>query len=188
MCITSLSPACPLIAPVGLLYYIVFIPTLRWLHIFVWRPKYDGGGSRLPVLHEILISSLILGQILLGAGLYLKESFIFGSLIMLMTIPTYLFSFWTKEKFMRPFEDAGLWQASKLDELSKNGTVEEREKYRRWLVDCHKASFVPICVAGGKDFLTYQPASVIPIDRNSLLQKRRASSKFFTNVNKKGIL
>ena len=187
MCITSLAPTCPLIAPAALLFYVVSIPMLRWMQIFVFRPKYDGGGNLLPVLHEILISSLILGQILMGTGLYLKECFIFGSVVFLMTLPTYLFGFWTKEKFKRPYRDAGLWQASKLDEISRNGTIEEREKYRRWLVDCHKASFVPICLAGGEDFLTYQPASVVPIDRD-LLKKRRSASKSVAKADRERFL
>ena len=41
----------------------------------------------------------------------------------------------------------------------------DREKYRNWLVDCHKASYVPICLSGGEDFLTVQPAVVVPTSR-----------------------
>ena len=41
----------------------------------------------------------------------------------------------------------------------------DREKYRNWLVDCHKASYVPICLSGGEDFLTVQPAVVVPKSR-----------------------
>jgi len=166
MSLTSLAPACPIIAPAALLYYIMFIPMLRWLHIFVYRPFYDGGGSKLPVIHEILISCLILSQILLGTLLFLKQAFICGLCILLMSLPTYLFSVWTKEKFQRSYEDAGLWQTSKLDGLSNKETMQDREKYRRWLVDCHKASYVPICLSGGEDFLTSQPAVVVPIQRD----------------------
>jgi hypothetical protein len=39
MCITSLAPVAPLIAPFATLYYMIFIPMLRWLNIFVYRPK-----------------------------------------------------------------------------------------------------------------------------------------------------
>ena len=166
MCLTSLAPACPILAPAALLYYIMFIPMLRWLHVFVYRPFYDGGGNRLPVIHEILISSLILSQILLGTVLILKQSLIFGLTVTLMPIPTYLFSMWTKEQFQRSYEDAGLWQTSKLDGLVNLGTIHEREKYRRWLVDCHKASYVPICLSGGDDFLTTQPAIAVSIEPN----------------------
>mmetsp|Transcript_37114 Transcript_37114/g.42454 ORF Transcript_37114/g.42454 Transcript_37114/m.42454 type:complete len:1352 (+) Transcript_37114:147-4202(+) len=166
MCLISLAPACPIIAPACTLYYTLFIPMLRWLHIFVYRPYYDGGGSKLPVIHEILISSLILGQILLGTLLLLKQSYFCGLYVVFMSVPTYLFSMWTKEKFLRSYEDTGLWQTSKLDGLSNKETLADREKYRRWLVDCHKASYVPICLSGGEDFLTSQPAVVVPIQRD----------------------
>lgn len=165
MCLTSLAPACPIIAPCCLLYYAVFIPMLRWLHVFVYRPFYDGGGNRLPVIHEIIISSLILSQFLLGTVLLLKQCFILGITTSMMSFPTFIFSQWTKEKFERSYNDAGLWQTSKLDGLSNKESMQEREKYRRWLVDVHKASYVPMCLSGGEDFLTNQPAVVVPIER-----------------------
>jgi len=168
MCLTSLAPACPIIAPMCLLYYSIFIPILRWLHIFVYRPFYDGGGNRLPVIHEIIISSLILSQLLLGTVLFLKQCFILGIVTTVMTFPTLVFSQWTKDKFERSYNDAGLWQTSKLDGLSNKESMQKREKYRRWLVDAHKASYVPICLSGGEDFLTNQPAVVVPIDRELL--------------------
>lgn len=123
---------------------------------------------------------------LLGTVLLLKQSFILGSMIVFMPIPTYLFSAWTKEKFQRSYEDAALWQTSNLDGLAKHGTTEEREKYRRWLVDCHKASYVPICLSGGEDFLTIQPAMVVPLDdskptkRFSAPRERSWSAEKFT--------
>ena len=191
MCITSLALACPIIAPVATLYYMMFIPMLRWLHIFVYRHFYDGGGNRLPVIHEILISSLILGQILLGTILLLKLSILCGLTIMLMPIPTYLFIVWTKEKFQRSYEDAGLYQTSNLDGLTNNRTIQEREKYRRWLVDCHKASYVPICLSGGEDFLTSHPAAVVPNDqflKAKLSVTRQPSPKTGKRIAQKGAL
>jgi hypothetical protein len=132
----------------------------------VYRPPFDGGGSKFPVIHEILISSLILGHFLLGVLLLLKQSFALGLFIICMPLPTYLFSLKTKDKFLRSYEDAGLWQTSTLDGLSNKENMADREKYRRWLVDCHKASYVPICLSGGEDFLTSQPAVVVPIERD----------------------
>lgn len=190
MCLTSLAPIVPIVAPAACLYYAMFIPILRWLHIFVYRPFYDGGGNRLPIIHEIIISSLILGQMLLGTVLLLKQSFILGTLTVFMPIPTYMFSMWTKEKFQRSYEDAALWQTSNLDGLAKHGSTEDREKYRRWLVDCHKASYVPICLSGGEDFLTIQPAVVVPIDGRSpkRFSTPRMSSMSDAKVAQKGAL
>ena len=53
-------------------YYLVFSPVLRWLLIFVQRPEYDGGGKRWPLLHEILISSMIVAQVGLNV-LFLQD-------------------------------------------------------------------------------------------------------------------
>jgi hypothetical protein len=49
LCIVALAPACPLIAPAGLVYFLVISPMLRWLLVFVYRPDFDGGGGRWPV-------------------------------------------------------------------------------------------------------------------------------------------
>lgn len=46
-----------------LMYFITVIPMLRWLLIFAYRPKFDGGGDKWPKLHHIIVSSLILGQV-----------------------------------------------------------------------------------------------------------------------------
>ncbi|VEU35295.1 unnamed protein product [Pseudo-nitzschia multistriata] len=92
-----------------------------------------------------------------------------------MTFPTLLFSELTKEKFQRAYNDAGLWQTSKLDGLTNKETIKGREKYRRWLVDVHKASYVPICLSGGEDFLTSQPAVVVPIERELKAEGGRRS-------------
>jgi len=165
MCITTLAPVAPIIAPFATLYYVIFIPMLRWLHIFVYRPKYDAGGSRLPIYHEIIISSLILGQMLTSSCIFLKQQFVAGVFVLSFTIPTIIFSVWTKEQFLRAYMDAGLLQTSKLDGWGHGKTFEEREKYRRWLVDCHKASYVPICLSGGEDFLTSQPSVTVPTIR-----------------------
>lgn len=63
MCIAALAPACPVVAPAGMIYFIVVIPMLRWLLVFVYRPRFDGGGDKWPYLHDMVISSLILGQV-----------------------------------------------------------------------------------------------------------------------------
>jgi hypothetical protein len=75
MCITSLAPVCPLIAPAALLYYAVCQPMLRWLLVFVFKPKYDGGGDKWPQLHQIIISSMILGQVSVITSHVLDEGY-----------------------------------------------------------------------------------------------------------------
>jgi hypothetical protein len=59
----ALALACPLIAPVSLIYFLVFEPMLRWNLVFVYRPNHDGGGKRWPLIFHILISAMIVGQV-----------------------------------------------------------------------------------------------------------------------------
>ena len=79
-------------------------------------------------------------------------------------VPTYFFSQIANERFLRAYQDAGLLQTSNLDGWDREipTTSKKREEYRNWLVDCHKASYVPVCLAGVDNFLTAEPAVVIP--------------------------
>jgi hypothetical protein len=63
LCTVALGPVCPTIAPFAFLYFCVMNPLLRWMLIFVYRPKYDGGGNKWPILHDVIISTLILSQV-----------------------------------------------------------------------------------------------------------------------------
>ena len=41
--------------------------------------------------------------------------------------------------------------------------IEKREEFRQFLVDAHKAAYIPICIAGGAtNVLTAEPALVMP--------------------------
>ena len=198
MCITSLAPVAPLLAPFTTLYYLIFIPMLRWLNIFVYRPKvrcnrayvllvsrttpdtpgpccsqYDAGGIRFPIYHDIVISSLILGQLLIAASIFLKQAVFAGAIVGALIVPTYLFSVWTKQNFYRAYMDAGLLQTSQLDGWGVGHTLDARERYRRWLVDTHKASYVPLCLSGGEDFLTSQPAVTVPTLRETAAEEEK---------------
>jgi hypothetical protein len=98
----------------------------------------------------------------------LKKAYGPAALAALSIYPTYLFSHICKDRFLRCYRDAGLLQTSQLDgwDLTKPTSREERDEYRKWLVDCHKASFVPICLAGSDNFLTAEPAVVIPMEQD----------------------
>ena len=117
----------------------------------------------------------------------LKEAFGPAFLAGISVVPTYLFGEIAKDRFMRSYQDAGLLQTSQLDgwDTSKPTSVEKREEFRKWLVDCHKASYVPICLSGSDNFLTAEPSVVVPIDRDeetlesedfSFETRRRAST------------
>ena len=63
LCVVALAPLCPMVAPFTMMYFIFITPLLKWGHIFVYRPTFDGGGMRWPQLHNILMISVIVSQV-----------------------------------------------------------------------------------------------------------------------------
>jgi hypothetical protein len=98
----------------------------------------------------------------------LKKAYAPAGLAAFSVIPSYIFSQIAKDRFLRCYQDAGLLQTSQLDgwDTSMPTSREVREEYRKWLVDCHKASFVPICLSGLDNFLTAEPSVAIPDERD----------------------
>lgn len=84
-------------------------------------------------------------------------------------LPTFIFGQVTKDRFLRCYLDAGLVQTSELDgwDTSKPTSFDDRQEFRRWLVDCHKASYVPICLAGVNNISTVEPAVAVPLDADT---------------------
>ena len=138
--------------------------------MFTYRARYDAGGDKWPQLHNVLISAIIFSQIMLTAIFVVKGSFWSLFVIFVYLIPTIFFHLWTVERFLRAYSDCALLQNTQLlqkySESTTPPTLHEREEYRHWLVDCHKASYVPICLVGGQEdepsLLTAEPAVVIP--------------------------
>ena len=62
-CLVAMAPLCPLLGIFGLLYFIISSSITRWLLVFTYRPQFDSGGAKWPVLHHIIITSLIVGQV-----------------------------------------------------------------------------------------------------------------------------
>ena len=166
LCLTALAPASPLLAPVALFNFACIIPLLRRNTIFVYRPKYDAGGVRWQFLCTILLSCLLTGQIMLTAQMALKLTIAPTVLAALPIIPIFSFRNKMQQQFCRAFRDTALLQTSNLDGWNTTDatSVDKREKFRRFLVDSHKAAYVPVCVAGGAvtRVLTAEPAAVVP--------------------------
>jgi hypothetical protein len=98
----------------------------------------------------------------------LKKAYLSAALAGVVILPTYWFSQTCKKKFLRSYNDAGLLQTSRLDgwDTSVPTSKTMREEHRLWLVDCHKASYVPICLAGSDSLLTVEPAAIVPTERD----------------------
>jgi hypothetical protein len=76
------------------------------------------------------------------------------------------------KRFKRAYQDAGLLQTSLLDGWDNTipSSVEKREEFRKFLVDAHKAAYIPVCIAGGAtNILTAEPAVVIPNENDDML-------------------
>jgi len=99
--------------------------------------------------------------------LLLKEAVGCAIVAFLPLPPTLIFRNRCRKQYLNAFLDAGLLQTSLLDgwDTSAPTSVEKREEFRRFLVDSHKAAYVPVCIAGETvNVLTAEPAAVIPLD------------------------
>ena len=167
LCTVTLTPVAPLIAPAALLYFLYCTPLWRRNCIFMYRPKFDTGGLRWPFLSDIFCTSIVTAQILLTTVMALKEALGPAILSAMPIIYIILQRKLTRERYLKAYQDAGLLQTSQLDgwDSSVGTSFENREEYRKFLVDAHKAAYVPICIAGGETAaLTSEPAVVVPMD------------------------
>jgi len=164
LCVVALAPLCPVVAPFAMLYFLFVTPLLKWGHIFVYRPTFDSGGMRWPLLHTILMTSVIVSQVLLALSFFLKQAYLLAITALVSIIFTWGFKNICVDTFEQSYNDAALLQTSELDgwKINEEMSFVERERYRKWVVDCHKASYVPVCVNAEDDYLTSEPAVVIP--------------------------
>lgn len=165
LCTMVLAPVSPILAPFAFFYFLFCTPLWRRNCIFMYRPKYDGGGIRWPFLSDVFLVSLLVGQMLLSSMMVLKEAIGPAVIAALPIFPTLIFRHMIRNRYLRAYNDAGLLQTSLLDgwDNSVPTAPEKREEYRQFLVDAHKAAYIPICIAGGATtVLTSEPAVVIP--------------------------
>ena len=110
------------------------------------------------------ISSLLVSQALLSTMILLKGAIGPAILAGLLSMPTLVYRRTALRRFLGAYQDAALLQTSLLDgwdapEDSYIRSSDGREEFRQFLVDCHKAAYVPACVAGtntGKHYVAPQ--------------------------------
>ena len=165
MCILALAPAAPILAPFAVMYFLVCTPLLRYAVIFTYKPQWDAGGTRWPFLADMIISSLMASQVLLTTMMALKRAAGPATLACLLSIPTFVFRQTCRKRFLGAYNDAALLQTSLLDgwDTTEKTTMREREEFRRFLIDSHKAAYVPACIAGTNTdrIITAEPAVVV---------------------------
>lgn len=168
LCTLALAPSSPLVSLASLVYFVLCEPLWRRNLIFVYRPKFDAGGARWPYLFDMAISSLVMAEILLTSQMALKQALGPTVVAAVPILPTLWYQQRAKKKYKKAFDDAALLQTSLLDgwDASEASTEQQREEFRRFLVDAHKAAYVPVCIAGSDtdDFITAEPAVVVPLE------------------------
>ena len=114
LCVFALAPASPLIAPAAFVYFLFCTPLLRWTMIFLYKPRFDMGGSRFPFIFDMCVSGMVVGQILLIAMMSLKQAAGPALAAALPMIPTIFFRYVVRRRYLRAFADAALLQTSLL--------------------------------------------------------------------------
>jgi len=171
LCVVALAPAAPMLAPFAMVYYLYAIPLWRRNLIFMYRPKYDSGGRHWPFLFDMLVSCLLIGQILLTTMMALKRAVAPAVLAALPLLAILMFRQVSRDRFLRGYLDTSLYTSSQLDgwDVHEETSMEKREEFRKFLVDCHKAAYVPCCLAaaGSDQVMTAEPAVVVRLEHDA---------------------
>ncbi len=116
----------------------------------------------------MIMSCLLFSHILMITMLALKKAVGPAVVAFVPFFPTLLFKHEIGKLYLKPYLDAGLVQTSMLDgwDNRESTSQKKREEFRRFLVDAHKASYVPVCIAGSKEIMTAEPAVVIAHDND----------------------
>lgn len=169
-CLLALAPASPLIAIAVFFYFLFSVPMLRWILIFLHKPKFDIGGARFPFIFDMCISGMVLGQLLLGTMLLIRKAFGPAVLAFIPLIPTIFYRWILLNRYLKAFSDVALLQTSLLDGWDTNEVsyALKREEFRQFLVDCHKAAYVPVCIASEEaTVITCEPAVVVHLETDA---------------------
>jgi len=167
LCLLALAPASPLIAIAAFVYFLFCVPMLRWTLVFLYKPKFDIGGARFPFIFDMCVSGMVMGHILLGTMLFIREAYGPAFVAFVPLLPTIFYRWVLLKRYLKAFTDVALLQTSLLDgwDTNKESSRSKREEFRRFLVDCHKAAYVPVCIASDEmTDISSEPAVVMPLE------------------------
>ena len=114
LCLFALAPASPLIAAAAFIYFLFCAPLLRWTMIFLYKPRFDIGGQRFPFIFDMCVSGMVVGQILLITMMALKRAVGPAFAAFCPMIPTIVYRYILRRRYLRAFSDAALLQTSLL--------------------------------------------------------------------------
>ena len=175
LCALTFCVISPLVLPCAFIYFLVTVPLWRRQLLLVYRPMFDAGGMRWPFLFNVVMSALYLSQMLVGLVLLLKNMYTPSILTFLTTVLTIDFHLSCNRRFRQAYFDIGLMQSGLINESNKSKGIlqprglnediyNEKEDFRKWLVDAHLAAFIPICMLDNLrlvETLTAAPAQTI---------------------------
>jgi hypothetical protein len=116
------------------------------------------------------VSGMCVGQGLLGTMLLIRKAFGPAFAAFLPLLPTIAYRLILLRRYLKAFTDVALLQTSLLDgwDTNEESCAPKREEFRQFLVDCHKAAYVPVCIASDiGTTITSEPAVVIPLETDN---------------------
>ena len=178
LCALTFTIISPLVLPCTLVYFLVTTPLWRRQLILVYRPMFDAGGMRWPFLFNVVMSALYMSIFLVSLVLLLKNMYTPSIISFLSLIPSIDFHRSCIKRFKLAYSDIGLMQAGLINESNKKRGImdpgafdeklyEEKEDFRKWLVDAHLSAFIPICMLDNQhlvETLTAAPAQTVYSD------------------------
>ncbi|KAH7849231.1 hypothetical protein Vadar_014901 [Vaccinium darrowii] len=100
------SPMAPLILPILLVYFLLASLIYRNQILNVYAMKYQSGGQFWPVMHNTIIFSLVLTQVLVIGVFGLKRTPVAAASVVPLICFTLVFNKYCRQKFHRVFQDS----------------------------------------------------------------------------------
>lgn len=156
-----------MVAIAAFFYFVFCIPILRWVLIFLHKPKFDIGGARFPFIFDMCVSGMCVGQFLLGTMLLIRKAYGPAFAAYLSLAPTIAYRWILLRRYLKAFTDVALLQTSLLDGWDNNveSCASKRVEFLQFLIDSHKAAYVPVCIGSDEGTsITSEPAVVVALE------------------------
>lgn len=126
LCLTFCT-ICPIIAPVGLLYFMVNYMVWKYQQVYTYTPTYQSGGLVWVRVFDQCMLGMVMFHLLMVAILGLKKSI--GAPIFVLILLTFDFVFWVAvhKRFWRPQECLSLISAADMDAKEKAAKGDSRQ-------------------------------------------------------------
>ncbi|XP_066386224.1 CSC1-like protein RXW8 [Miscanthus floridulus] len=122
----TFSIMAPLILPFLLVYFCLGYLVYRNQILNVYYPKYEMGGKLWPIMHNTIVFSLVLTQVIAIGVFTIKHSPVAGGFTILLLIGTVLFNEYCRHRFTRIFDAYSAQDVIELDrDDEQSGRMQE---------------------------------------------------------------